>query len=191
MELHRLGVKLFVEDPSSVEIRDFIPIFHSWIQNQVIENHLLVDLHDYSHVHMGPGILLVAHEGNFSTDLGENRLGLFYYRKQPINGSLQERIKAIFRTTFQGCRLLEDEPELGGMQFKTDELLVMANDRLHAPNTEEIFQKIRPALSQFLNQFLDGNDFTLTHRADPKERFTVAVRTPHSMGIKALLERLS
>ena len=189
MELHRLGVKLFVEDPSSVKIRDFIPIFHSWIQNQVVENHLLVDLHDYSHVHMGPGILLVAHEGNFSMDLGENRLGLFYYRKQPINGSLQERIKAIVRTTFQGCRLLEDEPELGGMQFKTDELLVMANDRLHAPNTEETFQKIRPVLSQFLNQFLDGNDFTLTHRADPKERFTVAVRTPHSMGITALLER--
>jgi len=93
MALQRLGVKLFVEDPSSLEILSFVPIFHSWIQKQAVEGHLLIDIHDYSHVHRGPGILLVAHEGNFSMDQAEGRLGLFYYRKQPSDGSLRDHIQ--------------------------------------------------------------------------------------------------
>ena len=191
MELQRLGVKFFVKDSSSLAIRDFIPIFHSWIQNQVVEGHLLVDIHDYSHVSMGPGILLVAHEGNFTMDLGENRLGLFYYRKQPLDGSLEDRLKAVFRTTLQGCQLLENESQIGGVQFQTDELLLVANDRFHAPNTKETFQRLEPVLLAFFGQLLDSDEFTLTHRDDPKERFAVAVSTSHSAGIKTLLERLS
>jgi len=175
MELQRLGVKLFVEDPSSLEIRSFIPIFHSWIQKQVIEGHLLIDIHDYSHVHKGPGILLVAHEGNFSMDLAEDRLGLFYYRKQPSKGSLRDHIQTIFRTALEACRLLEQESELAGIQFKTDEVLVVANDRLFAPNTPETFQQLQPVLTELFEQFFEGNEFTVNHRTDPKERFSVTV----------------
>jgi len=148
MELQRLGVKLFVENPSSLEIRSFIPIFHSWIQRQAIEGHLLIDIHDYSHVYRGPGILLVAHEGNFSMDLAEDRLGLFYYRKQPSKGSLRDHIQTIFRTALEACRLLEQESELKGIRFKTDEVLVVANDRLFAPNTPETFQSARELVKQ-------------------------------------------
>ena len=191
MELQRLGVKLFVENPSSLEIRSFIPIFHSWIQGQVIEGHLLIDIHDYSHVYRGPGILLVAHEGNFSMDRAEDRLGLFYYRKQPSNGSPRDHIQTIFRTALQACRLLEQESELAGIQFKTDEVLVVANDRLFAPNTPETFQQLQPVLTEFFEQLFDGNEFTLNHRTDPKERFSLAVQATHSMDIQALLQRLA
>jgi hypothetical protein len=112
MELQRLGFKLFVDDPEAVALDDFVPIFHSWIQKQIIEDHLLVDVHNYSHVHQGPGILLVAHQGNFSMDLGGDRLGLFYYRKRGINGSSLERLKTILKTTLRACTLLEATPEL-------------------------------------------------------------------------------
>ncbi|MCK5352145.1 hypothetical protein KAJ77_06185 [bacterium] len=175
MELQRLGIKLFVENPSSLEMGSFIPIFHSWIQRQAIEGHLLIDIHDYSHVYRGPGILLVAHEGNFSMDWAEDRLGLFYYRKQPSNGSLGDHIQTIFRTALGACRLLEQESELAGIQFKTDEVLVVANDRLFAPNTPETFQQLQPVFTEFFEELFDGNDFTLNHRTDPKERFSVTV----------------
>jgi len=191
MELQRLGVKLFVEDSSSLEIRSFIPIFHSWIQKQVVEGHLLIDIHDYSHVHRGPGILLVAHEGNFSMDQAEDRLGLFYYRKQPSNGSLRDHIQTIFRTALAACQLLEQESELAGIQFKTDEVLVVANDRLFAPNTPETFQQLQPVFSEFFEQLFDGSEFTLKHQADPKERFSLAVQSTHSMDTQTLFERLA
>ena len=192
MQLQRLGVKFFVENPSSVEIRDLIPIFHSWIQKQIVENHLLIDLHDYSHVSRGPGILLVAHEGNFSMDLEDNRLGLFYYRKQPISGSLEDRFKTIFRVALQGCQLIETQPELEGrVRFKTDEVLIVANDRFHAPNTEETFAQLRPVLSKVLRQLFDANELTLTRQTDPKERFALVVKGASSTRVKGLLTRLS
>ena len=54
-----------------MRLDDFIPVFHRWIQKQTVSGHLLIDVHDYSHIHQGPGILLVGHEGNFSIDLAD------------------------------------------------------------------------------------------------------------------------
>ena len=64
MDLQRIGIKIFADKPAPVPVREFIPVFHSWIQKQAVENHLLIDVHDYSHMHQGPGILLVAQEAN-------------------------------------------------------------------------------------------------------------------------------
>ena len=191
MELQRLGFKLFLEDPSLLEVRKLIPVFHSWIQGQVFPDHLLVDVHDYTHIYGGPGVLLVAHEGNFSLDCAEDRPGLFYYRKQPLEGSLQNRLKKIFRATLQGCQFLEESDSLGGIQFKTDEMLLVANDRLHAPNLEETFQQVRPALWEFLSQVLEGNDFALTPQLKPKERFAISISNTSSTPLKELLKRVS
>lgn len=191
MNLQRLGLKVFVKDPSAVKIRDFIALFHSWIQQQDIEEHLLIDVHDYSHVFAGPGILLVAHEGNFSMDLAENRPGLLYCRKQATSGSLSERIKTLFRTTLRVCRLIEDNSDLPGLEFRTDEFLVIANDRLLAPNTNQTFQQIQPDLSEFMSHLLGESNFTLTHREDSRERFAVLAKAPSDLGTRELLVRLS
>src|SRR2546425_7497876 len=127
MDLHKFGVKIFASNPDVVDIREFIPVFHSWIQKQTIEGHQLIDVHDYSHVPDGPGILLVAHEGNFSMDQGDGRLGLFYYRKRPLEGNFQTKLQSILDTARQACQLLEAEPRLNGITFKRDEMLVIAN----------------------------------------------------------------
>ncbi len=191
MELQRLGFKLFLEDPSLLEIRKLIPVFHSWIQGQVFPDHLLVDVHDYTHIYGGPGVLLIAHEGNFSLDWAEDRPGLFYYRKQPLDGSLQNRLKKILRPTLHACRLLEESDSLGGIQFKTDEMLLVANDRLHAPNLEETFQQVRPVLWEFLSQVFETPDFALTPQLKAKERFAVLVSITSSTPLQDLLKRVS
>ena len=191
MELQRLGVKCYLHDSSQLELRDLVLVFHAWIQKQLVEDHLLVDVHDYSHVHQGPGILLVAHEGNFSIDQGDGRLGLFYYRKQPLEGALESRLKNIFRATLQGARLLEKESQLGNVRFKADEFLLVANDRLKAPNTEATFQQLEPEITGFFSRLLDSDDFTLIRQEKPRERFAVQVRAGHSQDTQALLDRLS
>jgi len=167
--LYKLGVKLFVSNPAAANIREFIPVFHSWIQGQRIRDHLLIDVHDYSHVQNGPGILLVAHEGNFSMDQAEGRLGLVYYRKQPV----ADGFTTVFATAQAAARLLEEEPTLHAIKFRTDEFLVFSNDRLLAPNTPEVQKQIK----DFLQSAFDSATVTVApHAIDPRERLAFVVK---------------
>jgi len=193
MDVHRLGIKFFAAEPAPLQVTEFIPIFHTWIQRQIVQDHLLVDVHNYSHIHQGPGILLVAHQGNFSIDMADGRMGLLYYRKQPAAGSLHDRLVTILKSTLQGCSLLEDEPRLRGrFRFRTDDLLIIANDRLNTPNEEPAFLELQPVLSAVFERILDGTGFTLSRSSnDPKERFAVRVQTSPSADAKTLLARLS
>jgi hypothetical protein len=167
MELYRLGIKFFAAG-ETVELAEFIPIFQEWIQKQVIHDHLLIDVHNYSHMQEGPGILLVAHQGNFSIDKTD-RIGLFYYRKQPV-----ESLEEIVKPARDGCKLLEDDPRVRGrLRFPMDDMLIVANDRLLAPNNEETFSQFQPRLSMALSQVL-GKSFKLARISDdPKDRLTI------------------
>jgi hypothetical protein len=170
MDLYKIGIKIFVTNPQAVRLRDFIPVFHGWIQQQKIADHLLIDVHDYSHVHNGPGILLVAHEGNFSVDQEGGRLGLFYYRKQPLQGGLEANLKSALQTVLQACKLLESEPKLDGLKFDTKEILVLANDRLLAPNDAAGRAKIEPIIARTL-----GKAALAPQSADSRERLAFVV----------------
>jgi hypothetical protein len=164
MEFHRLGVKFFAADPGSIQLENFIPIFHGWIQRQAVPGHVLIDFHDYSHISGGPGILLVAHEGNFSLDMSNDRPGLFYYRKTPA------ALAATLKHALDACRLLSEDARI---QFNTNEVLLVANDRLEASNNDGTFAELRPALEAAIREVLPGS-FTLTRTSiDPKERLTV------------------
>jgi hypothetical protein len=171
MEVHRLGVKFFAVDPASVRLGEFIPIFHGWIQKQNLTGHLLIDVHDYSHLNQGPGILLVAHEGNFSIDMANSRPGLMYYRKTPTVLSPVEHLVSIFRSALQACKLLEKD---ASMHFKADELIVIANDRLNAPNDDHTLAELKPALTAALRLVFEGTEFHLARTSlESKDRFTV------------------
>jgi len=156
MDLYRLGIKFFAAGGERIQPAEFIPIFHEWIQKQAFENHLLIDVHNYSHIREGPGILLVAHQGN--------------YRKQPV-----ETLTEIIKPAVEGCRLLDNDPRLRDrLRFHTDEVLIVTNDRLLAPNNDETFSTFEPKLSSALNQVL-GKTFKLSRISDddPKERLTI------------------
>jgi hypothetical protein len=149
-------------------VKDFVQVFHSWIQKQSIENHQLIDVHDYSHIHEGPGILLVAHEGNFSTDLAGGKLGLAYFRKQVAGSTPEETLRASLKSAFHAASLIEAE---GRMQFRKDELLVIANDRLLAPNSRASFEEFQPILMKVF-----GAKARFTHEsAGTKDRLTIRV----------------
>jgi hypothetical protein len=171
MDLYKIGVKVFVANPQTVNLHDFIPVFHGWIQQQKIDGHLLIDVHDYSHVANGPGILLVAHEGNFSMDQDGGRLGLFYYRKRPLNGALEANLKTVTDTALKACRLLESEPKLNGIKFKPDEILVVANDRLLAPNDANGRAGLEPVIARTLGKA----KLAPQAGADPRERLAFVV----------------
>jgi hypothetical protein len=169
MELSRFGLKLFATDTAAMQAKSFVPIFHSWIQKQAVEKHQLIDVHDYSHIHHGPGILLVGHEGNFSTEMGEGIPGLVYFRKQPA-GTFEETLRASLKAILQAAALIEGEPSLEGrVRLRRDELLFISNDRLLAPNNTAAIAAITPVLAKVF-----GARATITPvRAGTRDRLTI------------------
>src|SRR3989338_10124635 len=126
MDLQRINVKFFLADANGVALTDFIPIFNSWVQASDGEYY---DIADYSHVHAGPGVLLIAHEANISMDNTGNRLGLLYNRKQPLSGGNIEKLHFVFRTALEFGRRIEEEPPLQGkIKFAGNEFLFLIND---------------------------------------------------------------
>jgi hypothetical protein len=193
MDSHKLIVKFFARDAAPVPLAQFVPVFHGFIQQKALPDHLLIDVADYQHVHHGPGIVLVAHEANFYTDTGEGRLGLMYQRKQPVVGAetLRDRFGQVVGATLRACVRLEDEPALGGrLRFRTDEMVFRVNDRLLAPNTPETFAAVEPDLRAFVSELYPGEEVTLEPRHSPLTLFEVRVRVGSSAPARDLLERL-
>jgi hypothetical protein len=142
-----------------------VPLLHSWIQSHAIPDHLLVDVANYEHVHNGPGVVLVAHEANYSLDHRGGRFGLTYQRKQPLAGGLPERLKSAFGATLAAAVLLNEK-----LKFRTDEVEFRICDRLAAPNSSDTFESIKFDL---MNVWPKA---TLLHQPSEIELFTVMIR---------------
>ena len=190
-DLQKLGLKLFTADGVAVAPREFVPIFHRWIQGGALSDLLLVDIADYEHVPEGPGVVLVAHDGNFSVDLGGGRMGLLYTRKQPAAGDLAARLHSLAKTVLGACQLLESDPALAGrMRFRGDRLQLIANDRLLAPNDAATLATLRPAVDALLTTLYGDGSCTVQHDPDPRQRLTLSVQAPHPVSVADLLQRL-
>jgi hypothetical protein len=189
-QLQRIGIKLFVGKSSSFTLRELVPVYHRWIQQHAIEG-LPIDVADYQHVPSGPGVMLVAHEGNYAMDLGGGRTGLLYYRKQPVAGSLSERLTSIARTVLLAAKQLGEEPSLAGrIEFPGNELQLIANDRLLAPNSEETLAAIAPSMNELVGKLFDGAKCEILREQDPGERFSVNIRAPQPVAVAQLLARI-
>ena len=190
MELQKFGIKLFAAEPANTTLAEFIPLFHRWIQNRLVDG-LLIDVADYSHVVDGPGILLIGHEGNYAIDDAGGRRGLLYVRKQPLPNGLSERLARGMEIALTACRELERTPDLAGrLKFRTDEILIFANDRSIAPNTDETWRACEPALSELFSRLLPQARIALEREPDPKERFAVTMRARSEVDVATLLGRL-
>jgi hypothetical protein len=189
-ELYRIGAKVFCAEGAAIDLAEMIPIFHRWIQ-QKRTPHILIDVADYTHVPSGPGILLVADEGNYSLDENAGRRGLTFCRKRPYDGTLAERLTAVAREAVAAAAAIAAEPELAGrIRFSGAELEVYFNDRLHAPNTDECFARLEPELSPFFARALGAQGLKLRRSTDPRARLTVAARAAADVDLATLAARL-
>jgi len=188
MDLQKINVKFFITDPSPIQAETLVEIFNTWIQNS---DGNYYDLADYSHVPAGPGILLVAHEANISIDNNGNRWGLLYSRKQPEEGSNREKLRSAFATALEFCRRIEMEPALQGrVRFRGDEAVVLVNDRLLAPNTEETFVAIRPDVEALARGLYPGSGFSLEREQDFRKRFGLHVKAVQPFDVGTLIKNL-
>jgi hypothetical protein len=191
MDLYKLGIKFFAADGERIDILKLIPMYHRWIQQHALED-LLIDVADYSHVPAGPGVMLIAHEGNYALDETAHERGVLYYSKSRLPGELSERIMGVARKALKAAQLMSTDPDLeGAVQVPGNRLAFFANDRLVAPNTDAAYAEIEPALKTFLERLYAGAPYALEREADPQERLAVRVHAEHQAPLDALLARLS
>lgn len=190
MQALEVGVKLFVANPKAVALKDYIPIFHRWIQAQGLDE-LCIDVADYGHVHHGPGVILMCNGAIYGLDEEGGKLGLLLRRKRNDGGTLQAQMLATLRALLVAAHKLMQEPELlGRLDFVGNALEVSIYNRLHAPNTEETFAQVKPYLDATLSKLWLGQNYTLQREPEPRERFLVRASCDTNVGVSELLERV-
>jgi hypothetical protein len=190
MDVFKIAVKIFASaDSGKFPPDQFVPIFHHWIQDQSVEGHRLIDVADYGHVANGPGTVLVSSEANFYTDRAENRLGLLYSRKLPMDGSFQDRLRGAIRESLKAAAKLEADPLMNGkLKFKTDELLIRLNDRLLAPPGEETVAASRDDVRAVAERFF-GSSVQIEPGFTPLTLVEFRIRCKENLPLAALLVR--
>jgi hypothetical protein len=191
VQLQHVNVKLLVRKPEEVDLEPLVRVFQGWIQDQA-DGELLLDVADYRHVDAGPGVVLIGHQGNYSVDNTDNRLGVRYNRKAALDGSNQDRLKQAARAALTACERLETEPRLDGkLRFNGHEIEVFINDRLLAPNSDATREAVSSDFQQFFEKLFRGKEYTISYGSDPRKLFAVSLKAAQAFSVKDLLETLT
>jgi hypothetical protein len=170
----RLSVKVLAR-AANAEPREVVAVFHRWIQQQKLDERL-IDVTDYSHVHHGPGVVLIAHAANYALDGSDGVPGLLYARKRDGAGTAGERLVDAFRRALAACKQLEGEPQLAGkLAFDGGRVRFRINDRLLAPPGDESFAVWRPELDALCARLYGDAQFALAPSSDTRVPFTVGI----------------
>ena len=190
MNLQKIGVKFFLEKGGDMPLAVLIPVFHRFIQENKLEG-LLVDVAEYTHVRQGPGVLLIAHEANYSVDETDGRRGLLYSQKRTPAKDGEEHLRTAFRRALEACQLLEKEPETAGkVKFDLNHLQVFVNDRMEAPHNSQSLGDLEQALSPFLSWLYAGEKCVMLHEKDPQKRVGFEIKFQKAPSLETLLKQL-
>ncbi|MCG8424897.1 MAG: hypothetical protein MJE77_43990 [Proteobacteria bacterium] len=191
MQIQQVRVKISARQ-SEFDQEPLIAIFHRWIRENRLGDHLLIDVADYRHVPEGPGIMLIAHEAHLGLDEGNGQLGMMYARKRDAIGEVGPRLAEAFGVVLTACDALVKEPSIAGtLDFDVGRVEIHVMSRLVAPNTAETFDAFRPLVSEFLAALYSGADIALHHLNQPRRPFGVRAEIAGEHQINDLLTRLA
>jgi hypothetical protein len=189
LELQHINVKLLLKDPENFNLDSVIPVFHSWIQDQIFDE-LLLDVADYRHVKHGPGLMLIGHEADYSLDNTDGLLGIRYNRKAPLEGTNMDRLIQATRSALLACQRLESDTRLDGRcHFNGQDVQLFINDRLLAPNEQPTRQAVAPDFQLLANKLFEHAE--LTYNIDPRRLLSASIRSSRPVSTGDLLNNLA
>ena len=189
--LQHVNVKVAAAGADGFDLSRAIPVFHRWIQDQVLADELAIDVADYRHVPDGPGVILVAHEAIYGLDQGDGSLGLLYDRRAAVDGTPQERLRQAARAALRACRLLEEDPALdGALRFDGGRLQMSVNDRALAPNTDATDRALRPQVERLLESLWGAGAHAIERLGEPRERYRLGASAGRRISVAEILARL-
>jgi len=188
MSTHKISVKLYLDQGHDIAPETWFQTFNTWISAHDGDD-ILLDVADYSHVPAGPVTLLLGHQYDISIDDTDQKRGLLYNRKQPQGDNFAEQLSSAIRSACETCQRLQTEED--NVSFRGNEIRVILNDRLNAPNTADTLNAIRKDLNVLLNQLYEGADVAVERREGTKQRFTLDICTDGNWPVEKLIENLS
>jgi hypothetical protein len=126
-------------------------------------------------------VLLLGHEGDYVLDGANGRPGLLYKQKREWDSdNLQERLRTVVQRASQAAQLLQADPALEGLTFRTDEVEITFPDRLNTPNTPETFAAVREDVAAVLQELNQNFAINLAHvKTEARRPLTIhAILTP-------------
>jgi len=183
MKLQKFGVKLFLEVNGNYSCKEFIPVFHTWIQDKLIEDHLLLDVADYSHIPDGPGVMLIAHEGSFSLDQEKYKPGIMYMRKTKMEGDFKNRFNQVLSITTEAANRLQNNDITNDVNFISDSFRFIANDRLYADNTRDNQNFYKKEIQKAINSKYPDSKVEIDDVSDKQERLAFTIRFSDEINI--------
>lgn len=186
IELQHINLKLPLTNPETIDLGALIPVFHSWIQDQVCDE-LLLDVADYRHVPDGPGVVLIGHEADYSVDNSDARLGIRYNRKAVVEGSNQDRLAQAVVSTLRAAQRLAEDADLIA---NTHEIEIWINDRLLAPNREDTRKALDAALGSFIHKSFNHEKYALTFNTDPRRLLSARITFDREFSVPDVLHAL-
>jgi len=184
----RLAIKFNLKATPDIQPKDIVPVFQRWIQEHTVEG-MLIDVIDYKHVADGPGILLIADEGDYGYDLQDGQVGLQYVRKRFLPDTLSEALREVFRLTFIASQRLEDE-NLAGVEFDYRSAKISFLDRKTHRNSASTFDAVQDDVIAFLTE-LYGDEVSVTRAYDdPREVFAIRYTVAHAVDVNTLESNL-
>ena len=179
-DLHRIDVKVFATSGNDIDPYTFMTVLQRWIQEHTIPG-VLIDVADYSHIHHGPGFILIAHEHNVSIDYDGGKMGLLFRQKTPVDGTLGDRIRSATLFALKAAHLLQAEPDFAGrLAFDLRHALVIANDRLNAPATSATLERLKADAVASLANVYPGAIAIDPVSGDRRSRAAIEVRAANA-----------
>jgi len=187
-DLKQIDIRIFAKTSEGVDTEAFMGILQRWIQRHAVPG-VLIDVADYGHIHHGHGTILIAHEYNLSVDYADGKLALLIRLKRPAEPTLASRIEAGLRLALKACRLLEEEAGFAGkLRFDPSNFVLVANDRLLAPNDDASFATVKPAVESAAKAVYGAPLSVERVQDDPRERLTMNVTASKPATLAALVE---
>ena len=189
IELQHINIKLYLKH-ADVDLAPVIPIFHSWIQDQVFDE-LLIDVADYRHVHHGPGLMLIGHEADYSLDQTDGVLGLRYNRKSPLAGTNLDRLTQATRAAVIAAQRLEVDTSLNrNLSFNGQDIQLIINDRLLAPNDDPTRDAAKPDRQIFADKLFAHSGYALSFDTNPRRLLSATIHTSKPFSAGDLIKNL-
>jgi len=186
-----MRLKIYANNLGKVTSKDCIPIFHKWIQEKRFAE-TLIDVADYSHVHDGPGVMLIAHEADYALNFTEGRLGLEYTRKRAFPETFQKLLQQCFFQAVTACCSLEDEPAMKNrITFFPGDCSLQLRDRLLAANMPATRDALKKELLSFFSAFSWlANPDGFVEIAEPKKLVGYYLQINQGLSLKMAKEQL-
>lgn len=183
----RLSIKLFIDNPETIEAKQIVPIFQRWIQRNQVEG-LLIDVADYQHVPNGPGIVLIGYEGDYAYDFSDNRAGIQYTLKQTAAFSFGEAVSIALRRVLQAAQALEKEKSLAGIRINASDLQISILDRLNFPNNPDGWLDIIPEVQAVAGAIYSSDLRIKAIEGDVREALRLHVSSSEAVSTTELLD---